>query len=319
MMMYGEDETPDMEIQGVVVHESVGIVFDPQLLVEALSDLPVPVRTVGEDPELERGDGVVAFGPHPSFLDAGWVHCIRAGYDEFPIDRYAEAGVVLTNSTGIHGTAVGEAVLGYMLAFARRLHVYRDRQRTREWEREPYERAFTLEGERVCVVGLGTLGTGVAKRAAAVGADVVGVRRSGEPHEHASPVYTPDALDEAVSDARFVVCAVPLTVETEGLVSASTFDAMPPESYLVNVSRGAVVDEDALVGALDSGSIAGAALDVFAEEPLSEASPLWRYDEVIATPHASSMHRRYHEDVADLVRTNVRRIDAGEDLTNRVV
>ena len=308
-----------MELTRVAVHDSVGIVFDPRLLVEALSDLPCPVRVVGENPALERGDGVVAFGPYPSFLDAGWVHCIRAGYDEFPIDRYAQEGVVLTNSTGIHGTAVGETVLGYMLACARRLHVYRDRQRAREWEREPYERPFTLAGEQVCVVGLGTLGTGVARRADALGMDVVGVRQSGEPHEHASPVYTPDTLDDAVSEARFVVCAVPLTPETEGLVSASALTSMPDESFLVNVSRGAVVDESALVGALDEGTIAGAALDVFAEEPLPEASPLWGYDEVIATPHASSMHRRYHEDVADLVRTNVRRIDAGEDLTNRVV
>jgi D-2-hydroxyacid dehydrogenase (NADP+) len=308
-----------MELTRVAVHDSVGIVFDPQLLVEALSDLPVPVRAVGENPELRRSDGVVTFGPHPSFLDAGWVHCIRAGYDEFPIDRYADAGVVLTNSTGIHGTAVGETVLGCLLAFARRLHVYRDRQRAREWEREPYGRPFTLDGQRVCVVGLGTLGTGVARRAEALGMDVVGVRQSGDSHEHANPVYTPDALDDAVSEARFVVCAVPLTPETEGLVSASTLAAMPTESCLVNVSRGAVVDESALVNALDEGNIAGAALDVFAEEPLPETSPLWTYDEVIATPHASSMHRRYHEDVADLVRTNVRRIGAGEDLTNRVV
>ncbi|WP_380679055.1 D-2-hydroxyacid dehydrogenase [Salinigranum sp. GCM10025319] len=308
-----------MDIQRVVVHDSVGVVVAPHRLVETLSDLSVPVEAGGTDPDLGPTDAVVTFGPHPSFLDAAWVHGIRAGYDEFPVERYAEAGVVLTNSTGIHDTTVGETVLGYMLALARRLHVFRDRQRAREWQREPYDTPFTLDGERVCVVGLGTLGTGVARRAAALGMDVVGVRRSGDDHAHARRVYTPDDLDEAVSGARFVVLAVPLTTATEGLVSASTFAAMPAESYLVNVSRGAVVDEDALVAALDDGTIAGAALDVFVEEPLPEESPLWDHEEVLVTPHSSAATGRYHEDVADLVRENVRRVRAGEDLTNRVV
>jgi D-2-hydroxyacid dehydrogenase (NADP+) len=307
-----------MDIQRVVVHDSVGLVFDPSVLVEALSDLPIPVEAPSE-PTIREGDAVVAFGPDSSFLDASWVHCIRAGYDEFPIERYADAGVVLTNSTGIHGTAIGETVLGYMLTLARRLHAFRDRQRAHEWEREPYRTLFTLDGERVCVVGLGTLGTGIAQRAEAVGMDVVGVRQSGDPHEHVREVYTPDALEEAVSGARFVVLAVPLTPDTDGLVSTATFEAMDESSYLVNVARGSVVDEDALVAALDDDSIAGAALDVFEREPLSADSPLWDYDEVFVTPHTSAMHRRYHEDVATLVRTNIRRIRTGEDLTNRVV
>jgi D-2-hydroxyacid dehydrogenase (NADP+) len=307
-----------MELERVVVHDSVDIVFDPGVLVEALSDLPVPIEAP-ENPTLGPGDAVVAFGPRPSFLDASWVHCIRAGYDEFPIDEYADAGVVLTNSTGIHGTAIGETVLGYMLSFARGLHTYRDRQRTRVWEREPYGTLFTLDGERVCVVGLGTLGSGVAERAAALGMDVVGVRQSGAAHEHARRVYTPDALSAAVSGARFVVLALPLTAETEGLVSHATLEAMDDESYLVNVARGGVVDQAALVAALDDEAIAGAALDVFEREPLPEESPLWADDDVVVTPHTSGLSRRYHEDVATLVRTNVRRIRAGDDLTNRVV
>ncbi|WP_318568380.1 D-2-hydroxyacid dehydrogenase [Salinigranum marinum] len=308
-----------MELQRVVVHDSVGIIFEPSVLVEALADLPVPVETVGDAPALDEGDVVVTFSPRPSFFDASWVHSVRAGYDEFPLERYANAGVVLTNSTGIHGTTVGETVLGYMLALARRLHVFRDRQRDHEWTREPYDVPFTLAGERVCVVGLGTLGTGVARRADALGMDVVGVRASGDLHEHARRVYTPDELDDAVAGARFVVLAVPLTDETEGLVSASTFAAMDESSYLVNVARGAVVDEDALVAALDDGAVAGAALDVFAEEPLPETWPLWSHEDVVVTPHTSAATNRYHEDVAGLVRENVRRVRAGEDLTNRVV
>ena len=303
----------------IAVHESCEKVFPPSALVETLSDLGVPVEAVGDGETYGDGDAVVAFGPHPDFLDAEWVHCIRAGYDEFDLDAYAEAGVALTNSTGIHGDAVGETVAGYMLSFARRLHVFRDAQNDREWVDQPYEAAFTLAGETVCVVGLGTLGRGVVARANGLGMDVVGVRRSGDPVEGVREVYTPDGLHEAVADAAFVVIATPLTDETEGMVGEAAFAAMHDDARLINVARGAVVDQSALVAALESGEIAGAALDAFVEEPLPADSPLWAFEEVIVTPHRGAMTRTYHEDVAALVRENVRRLDAGEEMTNRVV
>ncbi len=305
----------------IAVHESCEKVFPPSALVEALSDLDVPAEVVGDGETYDAADAVVAFGPGPGddFLDAGWVHCIRAGYDEFDLDAYADAGVALTNSTGIHGDAVGETVAGYMLSFARRLHVFRDAQNDREWVSEPYEAAFTLAGETVCVVGLGTLGCGIADRADGLGMDVVGVRRSGDPVEGVREVYTPDRLRDAVSDAAFVALAVPLTDETEGLIGEAEFEAMRDDARLINVARGSVVDEAALVEALEAGEIAGAGLDAFAEEPLPEDSPLWEFEEVIVTPHRGAMTRRYHADVAELVRENVRRLGAGEEMVNRVV
>ena len=303
----------------IAIHESCGKVFPPSALVDVLSDLDAPVETVGDGAAYDDGDAVVAFGPHPDFLDAGWVHCIRAGYDEFDLDAYADRSVVLTNSTGIHGDAVGETVAGYMLAFARRLHAFRDAQNDREWVSQPYEAAFTLAGETVCVVGLGTLGRGVADRANGLGMDVVGVRRSGDPVEGVREVYAPDGLREAVADAAFVVLATPLTDETEGMIGEAEFAAMRDDARLINVARGAVVDESALVEALESGEVAGAALDAFVEEPLPTDSPLWELEEVIVTPHRGAMTRTYHEDVAELVGENVRRLDAGEEMTNRVV
>ena len=311
-------DAPNLTLSRVAVHESCGKVFPPSALVDALADLDVRVEAVDAGATYDDGDAVVAFGPRPGFLDAGWVHCIRAGYDEFDRDAYADAGVILTNSTGIHGTAIGETVAGYMLQFARRLHVFRDAQNDREWVGVPYEDAFTLDGETLCVVGLGTLGTGIAERAAGLGMDVVGVRRSGDPHDAARKVYAPDRLRDAVADARFVALATPLTDETEGMVGAPEFEAMRDDAYLLNVSRGAVVDEPALVEALESGEIAGAGLDAFAEEPLPDDSPMWGFEEVIVTPHRGAMTRTYHADVADLVRENVRRLDAGEAMTNRV-
>ncbi|MFC5367770.1 D-2-hydroxyacid dehydrogenase [Salinirubrum litoreum] len=307
-----------MHLSRLVVHESVGKAMPVESLVESLADLPVPVETAAGDPELGPGDAVAAFGPRPGFRDADWVHCIRAGYDEFPVAEYEAAGTALTNSTGIHGTTVGETALGGMLALARRLHVYRDAQRESRWHDEPYETPFTLSGERLCVVGLGTLGRGIAERADALGMDVVGVRRSGESVPGVRRVYRPDDLHEAIADARFVALATPLTDETRGLIGEAELRAMPDDAYLVNVARGAVVDEEALQQALAEEWIAGAMLDTFVEEPLPADSPLWEYDEVLVTPHSAAMTNRYHEDIADLLRQNVERLRADESMVNRV-
>ncbi|SEL14214.1 D-2-hydroxyacid dehydrogenase [Haloferax larsenii] len=308
-----------MHIERIALDESVRKAMPPQLLVDALSDLDPVVELVEDGEQFGPGDAVVSFGHRDAFFDADWVHCIRAGYDEFPVGVYDEAGTFLTNSTGIHGTTVGETVVGYLLTLARRLHTYRDAQHEHRWRRPSYEESFTLSGERICVVGLGTLGRGVADRAAALGMDVVGVRRSGESVPNVSTVYTPDRLHEAIEGARFVVLAVPLTRETTGMIAAPEFETMRDDAYLVNVARGPVVETDALVSALEDGAIAGAALDAFDEEPLPEDSPLWDFDEMLITPHVSAATGAYHEDIAALVRENVAHIEAGETLKNRVI
>ncbi|WP_138004949.1 D-2-hydroxyacid dehydrogenase [Halalkalirubrum salinum] len=308
-----------MELDRVAIHESVSIVFDPENLQAELSELPVTVETVQDGELFDRTDAVVAFGPGENFLDAGWVHCIRAGYDEFDIDTYERDGVILTNSTGIHGTSVGETVTGYLLAFARRLHRYRDRQARRTWEREPKDVPFTLAGETICVVGLGTLGQGIAARANGLKMNVVGVRRSGAETPGVEAVFTPDQLESAVEDARFVAIATPLTDETEGMIDGSVFEAMREDAYLINVARGPVVDESALIAAIEREAIAGAGLDVFETEPLAETSPLWDFENVIITPHVAAMTNTYHEDIAAVVRENVDRLERGEPWYNRVV
>ena len=308
-----------MDLSRIAVHESVRPVFPAERLVESLSDLGLRVEVVEAGAPLSDGDAVVAFGPGRGFLDADWVHCIRAGYDEFDLDSYEAAGTALTNSTGIHDVAVGETVAGYLLAFARNLHRYRDRQRQGVWRQPDYDDPFTLAGERICVVGLGTLGRGIAERANGLGMEAVGVRRSGDPVDGVETVYSPDELDEAIEGARFVALAVPLTDETEGLIGASEFERMREDAYLINVARGDVVDERAMIDALDAREIAGAGLDAFSTEPLPENSPLWYFENVIVTPHVAAFHGGYHEDVADLVRENVRRIREGEAMKNRVV
>ncbi|GAB3706727.1 D-2-hydroxyacid dehydrogenase [Halorubrum pallidum] len=300
------------------VHESVENVIPPEAFVEAFDHLDIPVDLVGDGESYDETDAVATYVPKPEFLDAGWVHCIRAGYDEFDTEAYEAAGVPLTNSTGIHDTTVSEVAIGYMVSLARLLHVYRDNQNEGNWYTPDYERPFTVENERLCVVGLGTIGQGIAERADALGMDVVGVRRSDESVPGVSEIFDPADLHDAIADARFVALALPHTPETEGLIGDDEFDVMRDDAYLVNVARGPLVDERALVDALERDAIAGAGLDVFETEPLPDDSPLWDFEEVIISPHKGSATNRYHLDIADLVSENVERYQIGETLRNRV-
>ena len=303
------------------VHDSVAEVFPPSVFRAAFADGDLDVRIVGADDDLTPCDALVTFHYENRFLDAGldWIHSIQAGVDRFPFDALQERDITLTNSTGIHGDVVGETGVGLMLAFARRLHVHRSNQERGEWRQPGWDDAFPLRRESACVVGLGTLGRGVATRAAALGMDVIGVKRTPLPVDGVDRVYPPERLHEAVADARFVALAVPLTDDTEGMMSTPEFEAMRDDAYLINVARGPVVDQAALVDALDAGELAGAGLDVFETEPLPADSTLWDREEVIVTPHAAGFNDEYYERVATIVRENLRRLDAGESLTNRVV
>lgn len=303
------------------VHESVEAVFPPAELVAALSGGDADVEVVEDDPiELGAFDGVVTFAHRDAFLDAvDWVHSVQAGVDRFPQEAFEAAGVALTSSTGIHGDGVGETVVGYMTSLARGLHRYRSAQTEREWIELDWDRPFTLAGETACVVGLGTLGQAVAERATWLGMDVVGVRQSPEPAPIVDEVYTTGDLHKALVDARFVILAVPLTPETRRMIGPAELTAMPDDAYLVNVARGAVLVEDALVEALEGDDLAGAALDVFQTEPLPSESPLWDMEEVIVTPHAAGRTETYHEQVADIVLENVERQSEGRELRNQVV
>ncbi|MGZ0746831.1 D-2-hydroxyacid dehydrogenase [Haloparvum sp. AD34] len=314
-------------VETLGIHDSVAQVFPPETLAAYLReeapspDLDVVVVEAGDRDALADCDALVTFAYDEAFLaaDLEWIHSVQAGVDRFPFEELEARNVALTNSTGIHGDSVGDTVAGYMLSFARRLHRYRDQQADREWSWPAHDEPFSLRGERLCIVGLGGLGRGIAARADALGMEVVGVKRTPTPVEGVDEVYRRDQLHEAIGDARFVALAVPLTPETEGLVGADEFHAMREDAYLINVARGEVVVQQDLVDALDDEIIAGAALDVFETEPLPEDSPLWDLEEVIVTPHAAAAHREYGERVGAIVVESLRRLERGEGYANRVV
>lgn len=310
-----------LDIASVAIHPSVDAVFPPAVLEHELADVPIPVVAIDDDPsELENGDAIVTFSYREWFLErAAWIHSIQSGVDRFPFDDLREASIALTNSTGIHGESVGETVTGYMLSIARRLHRHRWNQQHRRWDRPAWDDPFTLNGELVTIVGLGTLGQGVAQRASALEMIVHGVRRDSTPVDGVENLYGPNELEAAVTDARFVVSTLPLTEATENFFDAAVFNNMRADGYFINVGRGGLVDEPALIDALESGHIAGAALDVFETEPLPVDSPLWEMESVIITPHTAAQTRDYYRDIAEIVRDNIERVTAGEPLYNRVM
>lgn len=308
-----------MDIETIGIHESVGVVFPPEVLAGSMGDVDPEVAVVGTE-DLDRVDALVTFDYDPVFLDhVSWIHTIQAGYDKFPLPDLEATDVTLTNSAGIHGESVGETVTGMMLAFARGLHRYVRTQAEHSWDRAAWDDPFTLFGESACVIGLGTLGQGIAQRAAGMEMDVTGVRRKPTRVPHVREVYTPDRLHEAIGEARFVAISVPLTEETEGMFGAAEFEAMREDAYLINVARGQVVDEAALVEAIEAGQIAGAGLDVFETEPLPSDSPLWDMDEVIVTPHVAAMTRDYYREIEALVRENLALLTREDDPVNKVV
>jgi phosphoglycerate dehydrogenase-like enzyme len=210
-----------------------------------------------------------------------------------------------------------ETALLHMLTLARRGKQLVRNQDARRWEVLP---PTVLSRKRVTIVGLGTAGATMARVFAALGMRVVAVSRTERHVEGVERILPRERLADAVADADFVVLALPGGDETAGLVDTTVLAAMKPTAFLVNVSRGSVVDEDALVAALQDGGIAGAGLDVFAAEPLPPESPLWELDNAVVTPHLAGRSDRYVEQALGIVEPNLRAFLAGRrgDIVNVV-
>lgn len=251
-----------------------------------------------------------------------WVHSGAAGVRGSLTPELQESDVVFTNSAGIHGPPVAETVMGYILHFARGLdHAVRSQHRG-AWEKEVFDAADApvreLGKSTVGVIGVGGLGREVAWRAAALGARVVGTRRGPEPVEGVELLTGDDALGRLLEESDYVVLTVPETDETTGLIDAGALDRMGPETVLVNVSRGGLIDDDALIDALEAGRLRGAALDAFSTEPLPDGHALWTAPRTLLTPHTSAYTHRFWEREAELLLDNLQRYRAGETLRNVV-
>ena len=212
-----------------------------------------------------------------------WMHTFSAGVDSpFFIDLIKK-GVTLTNSSGAAASPIAQTAILYMLALSRNVRAWFEHQDNKEWERHEFTE---LDGARLAVIGMGPIGEEIARLGVALNMEVEGIRRSPTGHEPC-PTFSFDQLSEVLGRADWVALALPLTPDTQNLFDQQQFARMKPGAHFINVGRGELVDESALINALNSQHLAGAALDVFATEPLPEDSPLWSMKNVLITPHSS--------------------------------
>jgi phosphoglycerate dehydrogenase-like enzyme len=253
-----------------------------------------------------------------------WIHTGAAGVASLLHPELLESDVILTNSAGIHAEPIADTVLGMMLHFARGFDHAVHAQQRRSWDTSPWERTGSgireLAGATVGIIGYGGIGRAVARRATALGMHVLALNRSGRtaPTDAVELLVGPDALPQLLERSDFIVLAVPSTPDTRGLLGGRELDRVRPGAVLINVSRGDVIAEDALLAALREGRLRGAGLDVFGAEPLPPVSPLWGAPNVLITPHVSATTDRFWQRQEDLILGNIDRYLQGEPLRNAV-
>jgi phosphoglycerate dehydrogenase-like enzyme len=238
-----------------------------------------------------------------------WVQALGTGVDNLIDLPSLRRDVIITNIRGIHGAAVSEAAIMAMLALSRHLPRAVRNQDRHLWERWP---ASLLEGKTAGILGVGVIAEALAPRCKALGMSVVGISSSKRAVAAFDRMYGIDSLVAAVRQVDYLIVLTPYSAATHHIVDSAVLSALKPTSYLINLARGGVIDEQALIKALEGGKIAGAALDVFSQEPLSDDHPLWSMKNVIVTPHVGGFFDGYAERALPVVEENVRRFLAGD-------
>ena len=276
---------------------------------------------------IEDADAALASRLTPAMVGCAarlrWVHSTAAAVNILPLQDLAPRKILVTNSKGIQAAAMAEYVLGGLLVLSRRFNLTLAAQRERRWiQNELTDGAWpwSLHGRRMTIIGLGTIGQEVARRAHAFGMKVTAVRRR---LTEVSPPFVdriagPDQLPDALGGCDVLVLAAPSVPETDRLIGARQIALLNRGAILINVARGRIVDEAAMIAALQNGQLGGAVLDVFDHEPLDTGSVLWTLPNVVITPHSSGVRPDHWDEVIDLFSENLDRFQRGELLLNVV-
>lgn len=253
-----------------------------------------------------------------------FIQSLSAGVNQYDLDLLKAKGVRLASAQGANMNAVADHAMGLILAIARRFPEARDNQAKKFWRPMQSDHALRedeIAGKTLVIFGMGRIGGRLAKLAKAFDMKVIGLRRNDVAEKgHADEVHPASSLHKVLPVADFVVLTCPLTEETRNIIDARALALFRKTAYLVNTARGGCVDEPALIHALESGTIAGAALDCTVDEPLAQTSPLWSMPNVFITPHKAGETRQYETNTAEILAANLHRLWAGESgLINEVV
>jgi phosphoglycerate dehydrogenase-like enzyme len=252
-----------------------------------------------------------------------WIHSPAAAVHQLMYPELIKSSVALTNSTGIHGAVVAEHAIAVLLALAKRLPQAMQYKAKHQWSQDQLwhgsPRPREVADSTVLVMGMGSIGREFTARAKALGMKVLAVRENpAKGLSGADEVYSPEQIDEVLPQADYVLLCTPVTPATTAIMNAARLSKMKPDAYLINVARGPLIDETALLEALQHRRIGGAALDVFNEEPLPPDSPFWSLDNLLITPHTAAVTERLWERHYRLIVDNMKRFLAGQPLLNEV-
>ncbi len=253
--------------------------------------------------------------------DLCWIQAWSAGVNSILVDKRLRQHIIdknikLTTMSGIHSDVIAEQVMGFMINFSRKLHQCYRQQLARVWK---HPRVSQLAGRTIAIVGLGNIGREIAVRAKAFKMKVHGMKRDTSSRvENVDKLFKPEEFPELLAGADYVVVIVPLTAETRGMFGLDQFKMMKESAYFINVARGEIVKESELITALRDKVIAGAGLDVFAEEPLPSDSPLYGMENVLITPHIGGIFPGYNTKAVPLLIENLKRFEEGRELLNLV-
>ena len=244
-----------------------------------------------------------------------WVHSLSDGVERLLTKEMMERPIILTNSHGVHDRSVSEHTMALLLSWMRRIPEAVRNQEAGEWIRP---RGESLFGKTILIVGFGSIGRAIAQRAKVFETKILAVKKHLSTELFADHVYTQEELMDVLPKADIVIAALPSTPDTENFFGADQFAAMKKTALFINIARASIVDENALIDALEKGSIAGACLDVFSKEPLPADHPFWKMKNVIMTPHTASMVPDFWNKLTALLQTNFVNFSRGEKLMNEM-
>lgn len=248
-------------------------------------------------------NGLFLYHSIEKFVNLKYIQLTSAGFDRVPMEYVSKHQITIHNARGVYSIPMAEFALSGVLQLYKKAEFFRENQKAHVWEK--HRGLLELAGKQVCIVGCGSVGTECAKRFKAFGCQVAGVDKYVRHDEHYVKMRALENLEEVLSETDIVVLTVPLNGETQYLMNDRTFGFMKEGAVLVNIARGAVVCEKALVKALQE-KLGGAVLDVFEEEPLDENSPLWDMEQVILTPHNSFVGEGNGERLAEVIKKNLK-------------
>ncbi|MCI8341873.1 MAG: hypothetical protein HFE62_01455 [Firmicutes bacterium] len=309
LLYVGKDNTTDENMEkvrklgyDVMRHRDVKVPLTEE---EMQCDVLVMVETFFQENNIE------------DFKNLKFIQAQMVGTDTVDIDGFKKRGIIYCNSRGVFDIPISEFVMMRVLDIYKRMRVYEEQTANRSW-RKQYDMP-EVNGKKAAVLGTGGIGTEIAKRMKPFGLEVVGFNRSGKMSNHFDSVQNINSLGESINEFDIVVIAIPLDKSTYHIFDDEMFKKMKDKSVLINIGRGAIVEEKALVNALESEKLLGAAIDVFENEPLSEESVLWGFKNFYYSPHTSFASEKNVQRMFDMIYKNLENYVNGRELNNRIV